>query len=112
LVILQRLQSNLELDLKVPTSSFLISQLLKYSILTVGSFFHRPFELLAQSLDLSKSHLQVPDLLPSIPQVVIQLFLMIAEAYETSKLALHKNTFILLKQGYQCKFRPHQWLKY
>jgi hypothetical protein len=51
LVILQRLQSNLEFDLKVPMSSFLISLRLRYDILTVSSFFHHLLELLAPSLD-------------------------------------------------------------
>jgi hypothetical protein len=97
LVILQRLQSNLELDLKVPTSSFLISQLLSYGILTISSFFHHPLELLAPSLDLPKRHLQVSNLLLGVFQVVVELFFTITEAYETSQLASHKKTSMLLE---------------
>jgi hypothetical protein len=36
------------------TSSFLISQLLRYGVLIVNSFFHRSFELPATNINFSK----------------------------------------------------------
>jgi hypothetical protein len=63
-------------------------------------------------LGLSKRHLQVPDLLLGIPQIAVEMLLMIAETFKTSKLAFHMKTSMLLKQDYQCKFRPHQWSKH
>jgi hypothetical protein len=71
LVILQRLQSNLEFDLTVPTSMFL------------SSFFHHPLEFIAPSLNLSKRHLQGPDLLLGVRQVVIEFLLTIADICKT-----------------------------
>jgi hypothetical protein len=65
-------------------SSFLISQLLRYDILTVTSFLHRLLELLAPSLDLPKRHLQNSNVLLSVLQVIVKLLLTIKEAYETS----------------------------
>jgi hypothetical protein len=93
LVILQRLQNNLELNLKTLMSFCLISQLLRYDILTVCSFLHRPLELLAPSLDLLKRHLQVLNLLLSVLQGGVKLLFTVAEAYEMSQLAYHKKTF-------------------
>jgi hypothetical protein len=84
-------------------SSFLISQLLRYDILTVSSIFHHPLELLAPSIDLSRCHLQGPNLLHGVLQVVVELFFTIVEAYETSKLAFHTKTSTLLEEDYQHK---------
>jgi hypothetical protein len=53
-------------------STFLISQLLRYGILTVSSFLHHPLELLAPSLDLPKRHLSGPDLLLGVLQIVVE----------------------------------------
>jgi hypothetical protein len=112
LVILQRLQNNLELDLKVPTSSSLISQLLRYDVLTVSSFLRRPLELLAPSLDLPKRHLQILNLLLGVLQVVVKLLLTVAKAYETSQLAYHKTTSLMQEQDYQREDSTHQWIHY
>jgi hypothetical protein len=79
LVILQCLQNHLEIDLKVLSSSFLISQLLRYGVLTVNSLLHHPFGLLAPSLDLLKCHLQGPNLSFGVLQVVFEVILTLME---------------------------------
>jgi hypothetical protein len=56
--------TNLEFDFKAPTSCGLMSQLLRYGILTLGGFLHHPFEFQAPSLDLLDPDLQVPNLTP------------------------------------------------
>jgi hypothetical protein len=104
LVVLQRLQNNLELGLMVPTSSCLISQLLRYGILTANRFLHRPLELLAPSLDLPKRHLQISNLL-LVLQGGVKLLFTVAEAYETSQLAYHKKTSFLLNKITNMKVR-------
>jgi hypothetical protein len=58
---------------------------------------------LTPSLDLPKRHLQGPDLLLGVLQVVIELLIMIVEVYKTSKLALHTKTSTLLEEDYQHK---------
>jgi hypothetical protein len=87
-------------------SSFLISQLLRYGILTVSSFLHYPLELLAPSPDLPKQHLQIWNLLLGVLQGGVNLLFTIAEAYEMSQLAYHKKTSLLLNKIINTKIRP------
>jgi hypothetical protein len=79
LLTLQCLQNNLELDFKGPTSCGLISQLLRYDVLTLGGLLHRPFEFQASSLDLSNLALQAMNLAPGGRQSILQLFFTVTE---------------------------------
>jgi hypothetical protein len=87
LAILQQLQDCLELDLKASTSSCLISQLLRYNVLTVGGFLHRPHELLAPSLGISEPHLQASNLFLGVLQGGVEILLMVVETYEITQVS-------------------------
>jgi hypothetical protein len=57
-------------------SSFLISQLLRYGVLTVSSFLRHSFDLPATGIDLSKWYLQVPNLAPRVREKIKADFLL------------------------------------
>jgi hypothetical protein len=57
----------------------LISQLLRYSVLTLGGLLHRPFEFQASRLDLSDLALQAMNLAPGGRQSIIQLLFVVTE---------------------------------
>jgi hypothetical protein len=76
----------------VLSSSFLISHLLRYGVLTVNSLLHHSLKLLAPSLDVPKTHLQGPNLVLCVLQFVLEVILTLMEVYNISAIYPEVNS--------------------
>jgi hypothetical protein len=87
--------------LQGPTSYGLISQLLRYGVLTLSGLLHRPFEFQASSLDLPNLAVQALNLAPGGHQSIFQLFFAVTEICTcNSQLAAND---LLFKKGQRLK---------